>query len=66
MPSEQRGSAAWRAATIFEQFGQPDQAQNAVELAETSAHEGENQELLSRVYHQRANMLETRGDLKGR
>jgi hypothetical protein len=65
LPAERRGWAAWRAAWVFERLGQPEQAQQSILLAETTARETENQELLSRVYHQQATMLETRGDLAG-
>jgi tetratricopeptide (TPR) repeat protein len=65
LPPEQRGWAAWRAASVFERLGQPEQAYQSITLAEATARETENQELLSRVYHQRATLLETRGDLDG-
>jgi tetratricopeptide (TPR) repeat protein len=65
LPPEQRGWAAWRAASVFEHLGQPEQAYQSITLAEATARETENQELLSRVYHQRATLLETRGDLDG-
>jgi tetratricopeptide (TPR) repeat protein len=65
LPPEQRGWAAWRAASVFEHLGQPEQAYQSITLAEATARETENQELLSRVYHQQATLLETRGDLDG-
>ncbi|WP_448543866.1 CHAT domain-containing protein, partial [Roseiflexus sp.] len=65
LPPEQRGWAAWRAASVFERLGQPEQAYQSITLAEATARETENQELLSRVYHQQAILLETRGDLDG-
>ena len=65
LPPERRGWAAWRAASVFERLGQPEQAYQSITLAEATARETENQELLSRVYHQRATLLETRGDLDG-
>jgi len=65
LPPEQRGWAAWRAASVFERLGQPEQAYQSITLAEATARETENQELLSRVYHQRATLLVTRGDLDG-
>lgn len=65
LPAERRGWAAWRAATIFRQFGRPDQAQQMLELAESTAQEIETDELLSRVHHEQATALVTRGDLAG-
>ncbi|MGQ9549756.1 MAG: CHAT domain-containing protein, partial [Roseiflexus sp.] len=65
LPAEQRGWAAWRAAWVFERLGQPDQAQRMITLAETTAGETEDQKLLSRVHHQQATLLVTRGDLDG-
>ncbi len=65
LPPEQRGWAAWRAAWVLERLGQPAQAEQSISLAETTASETENQELLSRVYHQKATLLVTRGDLDG-
>ncbi|NWF79761.1 MAG: CHAT domain-containing protein [Chloroflexi bacterium] len=65
LPPERRGWAAWRASSIFERLGQPEQAHQSITLAETTARETENQELLSRVYHQQATLLVTRGDIDG-
>ena len=65
LPAEQRGWAAWRASWVFERLGQPDQAQRMITLAETTAGETEDQELLGRVHHQQATLLVTRGDLDG-
>jgi hypothetical protein len=65
LPPEQRGWAAWRAASVFERLGQPEQAHQSITLAEATARETENQELLSRVHHQQATLLVTRGDLDG-
>ncbi|RMD73397.1 MAG: CHAT domain-containing protein, partial [Chloroflexi bacterium] len=65
LPPEQRGWAAWQAAWVLERLGQPAQAEQSISLAETTASETENQELLSRVYHQKATLLVTRGDLDG-
>ncbi|WP_129678382.1 CHAT domain-containing protein, partial [Candidatus Chloroploca sp. Khr17] len=62
---ERRGWAAWQAAWVFERLGQPEQAQQSIELAVATATETDHQELLSRVYHQQATLLETRGDLGG-
>ncbi len=65
LPPERRGWAAWRAASVFERLGRPDQAGQSIALAETTASATEDQKLLSRVYHQQATLLVTRGDLDG-
>ncbi|MGC9039999.1 MAG: CHAT domain-containing protein, partial [Roseiflexus sp.] len=65
LPPEQRDWAAWRAAWVFERLGRPAQAEQSISLAETTANETADQALLSRVYHQQASLLETRGDLEG-
>ena len=65
LSAEQRGWAAWRASTIFTQSGQPEEAQKSIELAQAAALETGEAKLLSRVQHQQATMLETRGDLAG-
>jgi tetratricopeptide (TPR) repeat protein len=65
LPPERRGWAAWRASSVFERLGEPERAQRSIELADATASETADQELLSRVYHQQATLLETRGDLDG-
>ena len=65
LPPERRGWVAWQAAWIFERMGQPEQARQSITLAEGTARETEDQELLSRVHHQQATLLVTRGDLDG-
>ncbi len=65
LPPERRGWAAWRAAWVFERLSRPDQAGQSITLAETTASATEDQKLLSRVYHQQATLLVTRGDLDG-
>ncbi|MCG8348489.1 MAG: CHAT domain-containing protein [Chloroflexales bacterium] len=65
LSEEQGGWASWRAATILRQFGQPDQAQYMLELAEKKAQKTDDQKLLSRVYHEQANDLLARNDLDG-
>jgi tetratricopeptide (TPR) repeat protein len=65
LPPERRGWAAWRASSVFERLGEPERAQRSIELADATASETADQELLSRVYHQQATLLVTRGDLDG-
>jgi tetratricopeptide (TPR) repeat protein len=65
LPDKQGGWATWRAATILRQFGQPDQAQQMLALAEKKAQNTDDQKLLSRVYHEQANSLLARNDLDG-
>ncbi|WP_333691758.1 CHAT domain-containing protein, partial [Chloroflexus sp.] len=65
LPPAQRGWAAWRASWVCKRLGEPDQAQRSIELAEATARETDDQALLSRVHHQQATLLVTRGDLDG-
>ncbi len=65
LPDDRRGWAAWRAATILRQFGQPGQAEQMLDMAETTVRQAENTELLSRIHHEQAVVLETRGELDG-
>lgn len=65
LPPERRGWTAWQASSVYERLGQSEQAQRSIELAEADAQALANQELLSRVCHQRASLLVTRGDLDG-
>ena len=65
LPIEERGWPKWLAGRLFRLFGQPERTQEMLDSAERIAQQHDDQALLSGVYYERAQILETRGDLAG-
>ena len=60
---EQQGWDAWFASIIFIHFGQPENAQQSIAIAQTVAIETDDTRLLSQCYYQEATLFTTRGNL---
>ncbi len=65
LPTPERGWALWRATWVLNRLGDPATAWRLIEQANQLAQEHNDEALLSRVYHQQADLLVTRGDLDG-
>ncbi len=65
LPTPERGWALWRATWVLNRLGDPATAWRLIEQANQIAQEHNDEALLSRVYHQQADLLVTRGDLDG-
>ena len=65
LPIAEQGWALWRATWVLNRLGDPATAWRLIEQANQFAQEHNDEALLSRVYHQQADLLVTRGDLDG-
>ena len=65
LPAEERGWPMWRASWVFRHFGQLEQTQKMLDLAEMIGDEQEDHALLSRIYYERAGKITISGDLDG-